>query len=68
MNINCVIAGFPTPSVKWIDNLGIEVSNSSQLELNQVMFGDEGVYHCVSFIVINGTNFTAMDETTVIGN
>ena len=68
VNINCVTAGFPSPSVKWVDNLGLEVSTSSQLEFNPVLFGDEGVYLCVASAVINGTNFTATDETTLAGN
>lgn len=68
IDINCDIAGFPTPNISWVDALGLEVSNSSQLHLDPVMFGDEGLYTCVLTTQIFGMNFSAMDETTLIGN
>ena len=68
VNISCGAAGFPVPTVNWEDNLGLEVSDTSQLDFSPAIFGDEGVYLCVAFTEINGTNFTAMDETTLIGN
>ena len=68
VNINCVTAGFPAPSVKWVDALDFEVSSSSQLEFSPVMFGDEGLYRCVASTEIDGNNITAVNETTLIGN
>ena len=67
LNISCNVAGFPIPVVKWVDMQGIEVSNSSQLQFSPVVFGDEGLYHCVATTEIGETIFTAMNETTLIG-
>lgn len=66
VNITCNAAGFPTPSVKWVDMLDLEVSSLSQLEFSPVFFGDGGVYHCVAFTDIGGMNFTTRNETTLI--
>ena len=63
VNINCLADGFPTPSVKWVDIVNVEVSSTSQLQLNPVSFGDEGLYRCIASVDINGTNFAAVDET-----
>ena len=68
VDISCDATGFPTPTVSWVDTQGFEVSNTSQLQFSPVVFGDEGQYRCVATTEINGTNFTAMDETTLIGN
>ena len=68
ININCDVAGFLTPNISWVNGLGLEVSNSSQLQLNPVTFGDEGLYTCVLTTEIVGINFSAMDETTLFGN
>ncbi len=68
VNIDCDAAGFPTPNISWIDPLGFEVSSSSRLQFNPVVFGDEGLYTCVLTTEIVGMNFSAMDETTLIGN
>lgn len=68
VNINCVSAGFPAPTVKWVDALDSEVSSSSQLEFSPVLFGDEGFYQCVASTEIDGSNITAVNETTLIGN
>ena len=68
VNINCDAAGFPAPNISWVDALGLEVSNSSQLKFSPVMFGDEGLYRCVLTTEIVGMQFSAMDETTLIGN
>ena len=65
VNISCLADGFPTPSVKWVDMVNVEVSSTSQLQLNPVSFGDEGLYQCIASVDINGTNFTAVDETTL---
>ena len=67
LNISCNAAGFPIPVVKWVDMQGIEVSNSSQLQFDPVMFGDEGLYHCVATTVVGESVFTAVNETTLIG-
>jgi hemicentin len=66
VNVDCPADGFPTPTVKWVDMLNMEVSNRSQLQFNPVSFGDEGLYQCIASVDINGTNFTAVDETTLI--
>ena len=68
VNINCESTGFPHPTVTWVDTLGLEVSSTSQLQFNPIMFGDEGLYRCIASTVINTTNFTAMDTTTLSGN
>lgn len=66
VNIICSAAGFPIPNVKWEDLFGFVVSNTSQLNLNPVMFGDEGAYRCVATFEI-GEAFTTTTETTLIG-
>ena len=68
LNISCNTAGFPIPVVKWVDLQGIEVSNSSQLQFDPVMFGDEGLYRCVATTVVGESVFTAMNETILFGN
>ena len=67
VNITCDAAGFPSPTVNWVDMTNMEVSNTSLLEFSPVMFGDEGLYHCVAATEINGMNLTATDETTLVG-
>ena len=68
VNINCYVAGFPSPSVKWVDMDDTTVSNTSLLQFSPVTYGDEGVYHCVATSQENDMNFTATDETTLFGN
>ena len=68
VNIICDAAGFPSPSVNWVDMMSVEVSNTPLLEFNPAMFGDEGVYRCVASAEICNMNFTATDETTLVGN
>ena len=68
LTIHCNATGFPTPSMSWVDTLGVEVSTTSLLQFNPVIFGDEGVYHCVAKSVINLSLFNATDETTLTGN
>ena len=67
LNISCDAAGFPTPTVNWIDMTDIVVSNDSELMFSPVMFGDEGLYRCVATAEIDGMTFNAGDETTLIG-
>lgn len=67
LNITCIAAGFPSPTVKWVDMLDCEVSGIPQLQFSPVLFGDEGVYYCIAFTEISGMNFTTRNETTVIG-
>ena len=66
VNISCDADGFPTPTVRLVDN-NAEVVNTSLLEFSPVMFGDEGFYHCVASAEINGTSFTATDITILVG-
>ena len=68
VNISCDATGFPTPTVNWVNRLAKAVSSSSQLVFNSVIFGDEGLYHCVATTEINKSNYTATDNTTLIGN
>ena len=65
LNIMCIADGFPAPTVVWEDSVGSIVSNSSQLEFYPVMFGDEGLYRCVAFSVINERQFEATAEATL---
>ena len=67
VSINCDAAGFPSPTVNWVDMTNMEASNTSLLEFSPVMFGDEGIYRCVATTGINGMNLTATDETTLVG-
>ena len=67
LNISCDAAGFPAPTVNWVDMSDVVVSNDSQLVFNPVMFGDEGLYRCVATAEINGMTFNASDETILVG-
>ena len=67
VNISCFVDGFPAPDVRWVDALDLEVSNTSQLVINPVRFGDEGLYRCIASAEINGDSIIAIDNTTVIG-
>ena len=66
LNISCNAAGFPSPTVTWVNMFNMEVSSTSQLWFNPISFGSEGVYRCVASAAINRMLFTAMDETTLI--
>ena len=67
VNISCDADGFPSPTVSWVDMENAEVVNTSLLEFSPVVFGDEGLYRCVVTAEINGTSFTATDNTTLVG-
>ena len=67
VNISCDADGFPSPTASWVDMTNAEVVNMSLLEFSPVMFGDEGLYRCVATVEIDGTNFTAMDDTLLVG-
>ena len=67
VNISCDAAGFPSPTVIWVDMTEQRVSNTPLLQFSPVMFGDEGVYRCVATVDINGMPFTANNETTLVG-
>ena len=67
VNINCNAAGFPSPTVIWVDMTNVEASNTSLLQFSPVMFGYEGVYRCVATAQINDMTFTAEDETIFHG-
>ena len=68
VNINCEADGFPTPTVIWnrMDMI-MPQSNTSLLEVDPVMFGDEGIYQCVASFEIGGMVFNATDKTTLVG-
>ena len=67
LSISCDAAGFPPPTVQWTDTNDVMVSNSSLQAFDPVMFGAEGLYRCVASAEIDGMNFNASDETTLIG-
>ena len=67
VNISCDADGFPSPAVSWVDMTNAEVVNTSLLEFYPIVFGDEGLYRCVVTAEINGMNFTAIDNTTLVG-
>ena len=67
VNISCDADGFPSPTVSWVDMTNAEVVNMSLLEFNPVMFGDEGLYHCVATAEINGMCFNATGDTILVG-
>lgn len=68
INVTCDAAGFPTPTVNWVSMLDFEISSTMLLQFSPIMFGDEGVYRCVVFSEINGTNYTTTDQTSLTGN
>ena len=67
VNISCDAAGFPSPTVTWVNMTNVEISNTSLLQFSPVMFGDEGVYRCEATAQINGMVFIASNQTTLIG-
>ena len=68
INVTCDAAGFPTPTINWVSLLDFEISSTMLLQFSPVMFGDEGVYRCVAFSEINGTNYTTTDQTSLTGD
>ena len=66
--IFCNTAGFPSPTVSWIDPMGMEISTTSLIQFNPIIFGLEGIYRCVAENVVNQSTFNIADETTLIGN
>lgn len=66
LSITCDADGFPTPSVMWFNRGNVQVSNTSQLVLDPLSFGDEGLYTCVASNEINQTYSSAVDDTTII--
>lgn len=67
LNISCIAAGFPSPSVNWLNVTNMEMLDTPLLDFSPVLFGDEGIYCCIATADINDTNFTASDETTLVG-
>ena len=67
VNISCDADGFPSPTVSWVDMTNAQIVNMSLLEFSSVVFGDEGLYRCVAIAEIDGINFTAMDDTILVG-
>ena len=67
VNISCDAAGFPSPTVNWVDSDNMEVSGSPLLEFTPIMFGDEGLYCCVAVAEINGTSFSVTDNNILVG-
>lgn len=67
LNISCTAAGFPSPTVIWVNTTNMETLETQLLDFTPVLFGDEGLYQCVANAEINGTNFTVSDETTLVG-
>ena len=67
VNLNCDAAGFPSPTVNWVDTMDVEVSTTSFLQFSPALFGDEGDYRCVASANISHMTFTATNTTTLIG-
>lgn len=67
VNISCNATGFPIPTVNWVDVRSMKISHGPLLEFSPIMFEDEGPYRCVAAAEINGMNFTATDETILVG-
>ena len=65
-NFTCDADGFPLPSVSWV-NESTRVSNTSLLNFNPVLVTNQGLYRCLATINVDGTTFTATDETFLIG-
>jgi hypothetical protein len=41
------------------------VSNTTLLEFNPVLVGDEGIYRCVATLKVNGSSINAANETNL---
>ena len=67
VDIICDTAGFPSPTVNWVDMRNVEVSDISLLQFSPGVFGDEGLYRCIATAEINEMIFTASTNTTVVG-
>ena len=63
VNTSCDAAGFPSPVVNWMNMANVEVSSTSLLQFNPVMFGDEGMYRCSASSLISGTELIATNVT-----
>ena len=68
----CVADAFPAPAYQWekiIDGRIAVVSNTSTLNFNPVMFGDEGTYQCVAMslgVEVISTSSTVFGESQCI--
>ena len=71
LSILCDTDGFPSPDVIWarihMNMTGTVASNRSLLEMNPVVFGNEGLYRCTASVEIGEMLHMASDETTLIG-
>ena len=71
VSFTCEANGFPNPNVTW-DKIDLNMirtvqSTTSVLEVDPVIFGNEGIYRCVATFQIGGMMFTTTDETTLVG-
>ena len=72
----CFATGYPSPEYIWSREnpegtvVAMNVSVESQLNIDPVMFGDEGYYRCVAFIDDNAPmapmQFTDMSEAALL--
>ena len=71
LSIICEADGFPSPEVMWArihENMtGTVVSTTSLLDMNPVVFGNEGLYRCIVSFEIGEMLHMAFDDTTLIG-
>ena len=67
VNINCDAAGFPNPTVNWVNLTDMRLFDTSLLQFSPVMFGDEGVYRCEATAQIAGTDFNVTNATILAG-
>ena len=71
VNVTCEADGFPYPNVIWdqtdLNMIRIVQSITSVLEVDPVIFGNEGVYRCVATFEIGEMIFNTTDETMLVG-
>ncbi|KYB24561.1 Neuroglian-like Protein [Tribolium castaneum] len=48
-NLYCAVTGWPIPTVQWLNNNSIVISNSSILQIRNATFDDAGVYTCLAY-------------------
>jgi hypothetical protein len=49
INLYCAVTGWPIPTVQWLNNDSIVISNSSVLQLRNASLHDAGNYTCIAY-------------------
>ena len=68
VSFECEAESFPPSQYRWekaSDNNTI-VSHAQQLVFDPVVFGEQGVYECVAFIIANLTNRTTRSQSALL--